>query len=56
MCDSWANYFIFQRLSFLICKMEVVIDFWQAIAFCVGKKRFVKCLALGLAWKVLSTR
>lgn len=47
MYDLWANYFIFQRLNFLIRKMEVVIGFCQAIAFCVREKRDVKCLAVG---------
>ena len=56
MYDLWANYFIFQRLNFLIHKMEVVIGFCQAIAFCVREKRYVKCLAVGLVWKVFSTR
>ena len=47
MYDLWANYFIFQRLNFLIRKLEVVIGFCQAIAFCVREKRDVKCLAVG---------
>lgn len=46
ICDTWADYFIIQRLSFLICKMKAVIDFWQAIAFYVNKK-YIKVPGIG---------
>lgn len=38
MCDPLTNYFIFQRLSFLICKMEVVIDSGMLLHFVLRRK------------------
>ena len=38
MYDLWANCFIFQRLTFLICRMEAVTDFLQAFGFCIREK------------------